>query len=127
MNILESYLSFLNKVEEQAPVTGFMNYMEDRMKIMNMHKVGMMKCFNKFKAQQNQLKKNLGMYQCEIPVLEGTISRLQSASQKCTNTKFPEKCEVFYNGLIPKLEYKIKFNKAQLDTIKRKMGLTKYD
>lgn len=112
---------------EQAPITGYANYMEDRMKIMILHKKGMMGCFNKFKANPNQMKKLSGMYQCELPILNGTIQKLRTASEKCANTQFPEKCESFYTQLIPKLEYKIKFNTAQLDTLKRKMGLTKYD
>lgn len=121
MKLWETYLI------EGAPITGYTNYMEDRLKIMMLHKQGMMKCFNRFKANPNQMKKLMGMYKCEIPVLNKTIGRLRTAAEKCTNTKFPEKCESFYTQLIPKLEYKIKFNNAQMDTLKRKMGLTKYD
>jgi hypothetical protein len=121
MKLWQKYL------HEQAPITGYMNYMEDRMKIMVLHKASMTKCFEKFKMVPNQMKRNMGIYQCETPVLESTIQRLQAASQKCANTQFPEKCETFYTQLIPKLEYKIKFNAAQLDTLKRKMGLTSYD
>ncbi len=121
MKLWEEYLS------EGAPITGYLNYMEDRMKIMMIHKKGMVKCFNRFKNNPKKMKKLIGTYQCELPVLQGTVQRLNNAAEKCSNTQFPEKCQTFYTQLIPKLEYKIKFNNAQIDTLNRKMGLTKYD
>jgi hypothetical protein len=124
MNLLESYLSYL---EEQSPIMGYMNYMEDRYKIMGIHTVAMTKCFRKFGVIPDPMKKRLRIYECENPVIEDTIQKIRGASEKCENTKFPEKCSEFYNGLIPKLEYKLKFNKSQIDTLNRKTGNLKYD
>ena len=121
MKLWEQYLM------EQSPVVGYMNYMEDRMKIMTLSKQSMNKCLIKFRKIPNAMKRHLATYQCEIPVLEETIQRIRSASEKCENTKFPEKCSEFYNQLIPKLEYKIKFNKSQNDTLRRKLGIADYD
>ena len=121
MKLWEEYLN------EQSPIVGYLNYMDDRMKIMTVHKQNINKCFLKFRKISNTMKRHLYTYQCEIPILENTIQKIKSSSEKCENTKFPEKCSEFYNGLIPKLEYKINFNKSQCDTLKRKLGVNKYD
>jgi len=112
---------------EQSSTLGFRNYLNDRMNIMQSHSIGMTKCFNKNKLNPNKFKRLINTYKCENVVLESTIQKLRNASEKCQNTQFPEKCEEFYNHLIPKLEYKIKFNNSQIDSLNRKAGLTKYD
>lgn len=112
---------------QEQSIAGYFNYMEDRMKIMSIYKVEMNGCFNKSRMIENRKKKYLNLYQCEIPVIENTIQRIRSASGKCESSQYPEKCQEFYNQLIPKLEYKIKFNNAQSATLNRKLGTLNYD
>lgn len=112
---------------QEQSIVGFSNYMEDRMRIMSIYKVQMNECFNKSKKTKNKNQRLLNLYQCEIPIIENTIQRIRSASGKCENSQFPERCQEFYNQLIPRLEYKIKFNNAQSVTLNRKLGILNYD
>jgi len=122
MKILKEYLSYI----QHEQITGYFNYMEDRMKIMQKHNVGMSACFNRTKKITDKFKRGLSLYNCEIGILNRTIEQLSSAKDKCNNTQFPEKCEQFYDQLVPKFQWKIKFNTEQINNIKRKAGMIKY-
>jgi len=113
--------------KEQTSITGYMNYMEDRYRIMTPYKLSIEKCLRKFVNISDSKKRHIEMYKCENSAIEDTISKIRTASEKCENSQFPEKCRDFYNHIVPDLEYKLKFNNSQVDNLSRKAGLIKYD
>jgi len=114
MNILNSYLKFLN---EQS---GYLNFQEDRYNIMNALKQRMISCT---RGGIMGIPQRIQLMTCQIQAYNMALQNIGSVREKCQTTPNADKCNQMYDVMESQLTEKLKYYNYELSNLQRKGGV----